>query len=347
MKKIFFFWVQEKIIKERKQPVLQWILKFFSFFFRFVIFIKNFLYDHGFIKVVKVNRWIVSVGNITAGGSGKTPVILFLAEKLNANFSVLIRGYGSKIKNFSIVEDRSYWQEVGDEALLLKRRGSMEVIVGKNRVLTAEKTKNNLVILDDGFQYRRLFRDLDIVVIDGLDPFGYGDFLPHGLLRDSPKRLKTAHFLIVNNVFDEEQYQRVTKRLRVYNETAPILAFTPEIEGFYSLKGEKYKDVRKVGLFCAIAHPEYFVRLLKQKKIEILDTLFYFDHSYFEKDILEKFWQKTKGKNANVLVCSEKDSVKLNKSISTPIVFAKMHLKPFKNDNMEKLIETLNRHVII
>jgi tetraacyldisaccharide 4'-kinase len=311
MKKIFF-WIQQ-IIKSKRHAPLRILLWLFSLFFYGGVFCKNFIYDYGLIRIRKVRKFVISVGNITAGGSGKTPFVIFLAEQLKKPCSILLRGYGVTIKKEKKVALEDDWHAVGDEALILKRHVSQaEVIVGKDRIRAAKMAANKIVILDDGLQYRKLFRDVEIIVVDGLDPFGHGYFLPRGFLRDTPQRLEEADIIVVNNVFSKEQESYVKRMMREYNKKSPILLFQPVVEGFYDLKENKQDDIKKVAMFCAIAHPEYFEKLLIANDIEVVDRLFYFDHEYIPDKVLEEFWIKAKKKGAETLICSEKDVVKLN-----------------------------------
>ena len=151
-----------------------------------ISFLKNSFYDRKWISISSLPATVVSVGNIVAGGTGKTPFVHLLAKTFrHRKVAILSRGYGS----------------IADEALLLARRlPEVKVYVGKDRVasgIKAIKEGAELLILDDGFQYRRLARDFDLVLLDGDDLFGKGHYLPWGYLRDSPKRLREADAVFI------------------------------------------------------------------------------------------------------------------------------------------------------
>src|ERR1700733_10630426 len=197
-----------KIIRgEKKAPVAMACLKAFSLAYRSVIALKNLAYDKKLLASEKLSVPVVSIGNLVAGGTGKTPLVhsLALALQGKVHLGILSRGYKSQIEKSKQIKQISAGNgplcspaECGDEPYLLAQKTKASLWVGADRIASGKKAIEqgaNCLLLDDGMQHRRLFRDFEIVVIDGTSPFSEGNFLPCGWLRDSPKRLKNADLI--------------------------------------------------------------------------------------------------------------------------------------------------------
>jgi tetraacyldisaccharide 4'-kinase len=279
------------------------LLRALSYLYRGGVQLRNAAYDSGIFQAHDAGIPVVSIGNIVAGGTGKTPLVQFLAEELSKTFSVAIlsRGYRSSVEktgeNLQVASDMDVVL-CGDEPYWLAKKLSwVQVWVGKNRRNSAESAKKKgaeVIIMDDGMQHRQLKRDFEIVLVDGKDPLGRGFFLPRGLLRDSPSRLNKADCIIVIDPVEdiEKQLRRFTKAPIVYAKMKTDL----------SLKG------KKVAVFCAIGRPERFLNSVREAGGEIISTFFKPDHEPFNLGELQKFADESK---ADVLVCTEKDHVKL------------------------------------
>ena len=162
------------------------------------------------LKSKKVDIFTISVGNIEVGGVGKTPFVIFLANKIKKKIGVISRGYKSKrekrntIISKDILDEKKFLAEdIGDEPFLLSSRINGYLFVGRDKIKSAFLAKKmglDIVILDDGFQSRYIKKDLEIVVLNGKNIFKKKYFLPRGFLRDSFKRLKDADFIVVNNI---------------------------------------------------------------------------------------------------------------------------------------------------
>lgn len=282
-------------------------LLFFSFFFKAGVFCKNYLYDANILKPKKVRPFVISIGNIVAGGVGKTPFTIFLAEyflKKQKKVAIISRGYGRKGKKSYVLckkENKLLPAAlVGDEpALIANRLDDIYVIVDKSKVKAAalaERLGSDIVILDDGFQHRKLHRDLDLVLVNEKMP---EHFLPRGVLRDFPKRLKKADLVIVSNAKKNEF-------LNPFIYTRPIFSCLKDLNGkIVDFKG------KKIGAFCALANPRFFIELLKISGFEIIVEHFGVDHGNFSEDMLEKLAKEAMQKGATALICSEKDFIKL------------------------------------
>lgn len=274
-----------------------WFLAPLSWIYAALCFIRNALYDLKILPSKKVGCTVVSVGNIAAGGTGKTPFVRLLASKFpHRKVAILSRGYGA----------------FADEAALLARRlPQTQVFVGKNRAKLAEKIAPDfdLIILDDGFQHRKLFRDVDIVLTNGEK-----HYLPWGFLRDNPRRLRRA-----DTVFDQSELE--LKVHRILDLSGSVI---PSIQG------------KKVAIFCGIAKPKRFKKTVEALGAEITAEIFFADHGRIDLSLLPK---------ADLYVCTEKDMVKLTKT-GLPIVYLEMQLAVSqKLNSIEKLVEKIDQKI--
>jgi tetraacyldisaccharide 4'-kinase len=181
-----------------------WWLAPLSFLYGFVMAVRSLFYRLGLRHRVRVGVPVVVVGNLTVGGTGKTPLVAWLSTRLAAvglRVGIVSRGYGGRSRGVTRVTLHSRPTEVGDEPLLLARRAQATVFVGKDRVAAAKQAVADgadIVLCDDGLQHLALVRDCEIVVIDGQRGFGNGSLLPRGPLRESPRRLRRVNAVVVN-----------------------------------------------------------------------------------------------------------------------------------------------------
>lgn len=319
-----------------------------SLLFRFAAACRNFAYDKKWLKSAKLSSCVVSVGNIVCGGAGKTPLITLLAKHLGPEkrAAILSRGYLSlnekEEEGRKVDPLRPDPRQFGDEPTLLATKlPSIPVWVGKNRIasgLRAEKEGAQLLFLDDGFQYRRLQRDFELVILDGKDLFGRGWFLPSGLLRDSPKRLKEADYIFINHIKDLESFEEAKKRIKKYSKS-PIIGVRLVIKT--SLSGVP------VGVFCALGRPGRFVDSVESAGARVLSAEFALDHRSFTAEHLEKFACKCKALGAEKLLCTEKDWVKLPSQLVLPLpveaVRAEMEVF-YGNEQWNQLLQRVKSH---
>lgn len=336
------------IVRGRKQGFMAILIKAFllplSWLYGLGVICRNFLYEKGWMRrYVPPVPLVISIGNIVAGGTGKTPVTLLIAGAFYERFTVAIlsRGYRSKAEKLDTpiflcegegpMFPASY---CGDEPYLFAQRlPKAIVIVGGNRKkasFLAAKAGAQAILLDDGMQHRRLVRDFDVAVVDVGDPFGQGYFLPRGFLRDDICSLARANLIILNHINDPEQFTRVKNQLKPYSK-APTVGTKGHVVALRDLKGQKVdmpKD-RLVGMFCAIAHPEYFKRTLEQEGFEVVSEYILADHDTVNDKDLEQFAQESLKKGAQRLICTEKDCVKLQdkSTLSLPIIWVQLELR--------------------
>jgi tetraacyldisaccharide 4'-kinase len=280
-------------------------LKGLSYLYRTAVALRNFAYDQRLVKTSKAAVPVVSIGNIVAGGTGKTPLVRFLSEALapEMRVAILSRGYRSEIEKSNTVmkvTPEESAKKCGDEPFWLSQAVPQAAVwVGKNRSLSAElavEAGAQVIVLDDGMQYRKLQRDFEIIVMDGDDLFGKGFFLPRGMLRDTPSRLKNADLIVVNQA---KNHQQAKETVAKYTE-APVV--------FVRMKSNADFKGKKVGVFCAIGRPGRFMQAVRSCGGDVVATCFKADHDPFSPEELNNFAKRS---GAELLVCTEKDLVKL------------------------------------
>src|SRR5882724_2738184 len=269
---------------------------------------RNALYDRGLARAQRLRGPVVSIGNLSVGGSGKTPFVLLLGELLQARglkFDILSRGYGRTTRGVALVDPAGSPRDFGDEPLLMARRLDVPVIIGESRyaagVLAEQRFGPQLHLLDDGFQHRSLARDFDIVLVT---PEDIRDrLLPAGRLREPLTSLRRADAVVLTSGASKD---------------------SPPLEG--TLDGKLVWRVRRgivpvdvparPAIFCGIARPRNFVLQLRTAGIEPVAEAFYRDHhTYSEQDIRDLLNLK-KRSEADGFVTTEKDAVNLGGFLS-------------------------------
>lgn len=342
------------LIEQRRDSV--WVMRLLfamSLPYRWGIRLRHWLYDQGWAKVHEVSVPVISVGNVVAGGTGKTPFVQMLARMLAqqpGQLAILLRGYRSKLERAGGVHAVSLGKGplfppdvCGDEPYLHAQRLQdlqAQVWVGKNRVEGARQAIAHhaaYLILDDGMQYRALKRDLEIVLIDARDPFARGHYLPYGRLRDCPERLSRVDLIVLNHLEDEEHFDEVSRTLLPLTR-AKIIGAQMRIKGAQQWLG------KRVGLFCGIGSPQRFEQTLTEFGVEVVDTLFVPDHRSPSIKELQVFAQECQEQGAQMLLCTEKDWVKLPQdlSLSLPIVCVEAEMQIIAgNALLQSLLEQL------
>lgn len=319
-------------------------LRLMSWPFKMIVACKNWAFDHGwFRRYFPPVPVVISVGNIVAGGTGKTPVTLMIAEEFCEDFriAVLSRGYRSQAEKLStpIVMSKGLGPMhpasfCGDEPFLLAQHlPKAFIIVGKDRhkaSYMAAKAGAQLILLDDGMQHRRLARDFEVVVMDFCDPFGKGYFLPRGFLREGLTSLSRADLIILNHVDDHDKFETLTAQIKKYTK-APIVGTKMEIVEVIGADGQIIPSIqdKQVGIFCGIAHPEYFHQTVTSQGANIIETASVNDHRHFAPKVLANFATKCKARGAELLLCTEKDMVKILDAdkFPLPVAWIKSRLK--------------------
>lgn len=292
------------------------ILKFCSYFYGFGSRMKNFLYDNKILKPKKVNAYVISVGNMTTGGVGKTPVVSEIAKylvNLGQRVAIVSRGYGGKLDNrkINMISDGTsvYFDAVqaGDEPYwLAENTQGAYVFTCRNRYLAAkmavEKFGIQVIILDDGFQHRKLHRDLDIVLMDSVKGFGNEHLLPAGPLREGPEALERIDKLVVvSKSVKHETAERVANIMQKRLNIPTSVCYT-EPDYVYNIKtGQRLMEGLAVTAMCAIGQPQQFYDFLSD--YQVVKTVTFDDHhQYAPIDIVDI---------SGSIITTEKDAVKL------------------------------------
>lgn len=291
-----------------------------SFLYWVIILIRNKLYDRGILKIEKINCRVISVGNLALGGTGKTSLVIHLCRILKEReipTVVLMRGYkgmSSSKKPFIVCDGTKLFGNVkqcGDEAFLIAKSAKVPVIIGKDRITSAalamEKFQPNLILLDDGFQYRKLHRDFDIVLLSELNSM---NLFPAGYLREPFSSLKRSSLIAITKYYSNDFIQFI--KSRALNKK--IIALNYYISGWRKADKIYPSDSirnKKVIIFSAIANFYYFEMQIKQLGALVVYKKSFPDHYYFKKSDVEKILSLEKKLTADLIVMTEKDAVKL------------------------------------
>jgi tetraacyldisaccharide 4'-kinase len=303
---------------------------------------RNRLYDRRWLPSRSLQGPVVSVGNLSTGGSGKTPFVILLGGLLKERgirFDVLSRGYGRKTRGVLLVDPGGMAADFGDEPLLISRRLQAPVIVGEDRyeagIFAESRFGPQMHLLDDGFQHRALARDFDLVLVTPED--ARGDLLPTGRLREPLRNLQRADAVVLSSGASPEAFPLQDKTVwRV--RRGLVLPNSPQ------------DSLGRRVAFCGIARPQNFLLQLRAAGIEPVAEAFFRDHHpYTEKDIRDLL-QLRQRSEATGFVTTEKDAINLGGYLDAlaplEVVPVKMELADAANavDTMLRAIEKRRRH---
>lgn len=338
----------DSVISGEKKGILPSILKGemleMSFFALVSTKLRRWMYSHGLIGSERLPCKVISVGNVVVGGSGKTPAVIAITKLLNhtdLKIAIASRGYKSGSKGINIVSDDKGIllnpDKAGDEPYLLARNlTGVPVIIGKDRhksgLIAIDKWKTDVLILDDGFQYLKLKRDVDIITMDSTKPFGLDYLLPRGYLRESLSTLKNADAIILTKVDQCGNLDYIYKRLDKICPKVPIFesihapSSLIKMDTSENVSFDKYKGCNILAV-SGIANPKSFAKtldFLNPSKLEIMS--FPDHHNYTQKDI-ENIEQSAIKSKADIIIITEKDAPKLTKIKSVPVLTLAIELK--------------------
>lgn len=313
------------LMNDRKKGIvvaaIKIFLNFLSLIYSCVIRGVLSVYSLGLLKPYSAGCPVISVGNITLGGTGKTPLVIAIAQYLKARGKrvvILSRGYkGDKAGGSS------------DEVYLLRKRlEGVPVLIGADRVKTArqaEALKADVIILDDGFQHWRLKRTFDIVVIAGKNPFGNEKLLPRGVLREPLSSLNRADVFLINKIEhdkgDSANIRNLKSRLGLIKPTAPVFtsSYVPsalfDVTGDRELQLEEAVD-KRVALLCGIADPVSFKQTVKSLGAEAAIDFFFMDHHKYVVEDMLGLIAECKKRGVGIILTTEKDVPRLSCHLS-------------------------------
>jgi tetraacyldisaccharide 4'-kinase len=299
--------------------------------YAFVIWLRNYLFDKNIFKSRSVIAKIFSVGNISVGGSGKTPVTIYLTTLLKLRefkVGVLSRGYGRKSRGYIFVFDGKKFlttvDKSGDEIYHTALDCSVPAAVSENRVNGAERLINdsgvNAIVLDDAFQHRWIKRNFDLLVIDQRflteKSFFINNLLPTGVLREPLSSIKRADAIIINRKFMEKK--NIPDKFNKYFEGKNIFTGYYKAISFFDLKHntelslEEFQGQKSL-VVSGIATPFSFLNVLRQNKVNTDNKLIFKDHKKYNFDDVQRIRQLFYSTNSHSVVTTEKDAVKLTK----------------------------------
>ena len=294
----------DQIFNNQYYKKSNWIYLFvpLSIFFYCISSLKKYLYRNEFLKTIKIKVPVLIIGNITLGGTGKTPLALDLIEKFlrkGLKPAIISRGYGGSAKNITEVFEFSDVRAVGDEALLIKAKSKIPVFIGKDRanvakILLKKYPETSIIISDDGLQHHRLARDFEIIVIDSQRQFGNGLIFPAGPMREGISKLKQVDAVVYKGANSNSNFYQMKY-------------ITKYFKNLLTNKEALFKGIqdKKIVAITAIGNPESFFSTLEGYGLEFKKVT-YNDHYLFNKNDFIKYADYN-------IVMTEKDAIKCKK----------------------------------
>ncbi len=359
---IYLLSVLDGSSKGKWPSILRFVMKGLSLLFGLVVQLRLMLYRHRIIRPSTLGCQVISVGNLTVGGTGKTPVVEVFARNLQQQgrkVAILSRGYKSKELPFfekivqrittgkidpppRVVSDGKRllldsWTAGDEPYMLASNLPEVSVVVDKDRVKAGKYAIKELgcdtLILDDGFQYLKLGNRLDIALVDSTNPFGGGHLLPRGLLREPMRNIKRAGFIFITKCH-EGGAKELKEQLRRFNPVAEISECRHAAKYLKDVFGEKTYDLNmlkgmKIAAVSAIAVPETFETALRELGAEIIYTRRFADHHRFtQQEIINTInWSIKRG--AQAVLTTEKDAVRFPfiDRRDIPVVFMRVEIE--------------------
>lgn len=315
-------------------------------------------YDRGLLRVNKLPVPVISIGNLTTGGTGKTPLVEWVCRTLGRKqrrVCVLTRGYGRPNPNSRvIVSDGSTVlassTEAGDEPFLLAQnlKGIAAVISDPNRSEAGNWAIDNLgaevFVLDDGFQHLALARDLNIVTIDATDAWGGGRLLPAGRLREPRSGLSRADCVVVTRADQSTKLDTLESEIQRFIGARPLIRSEMIVKGISRMNSEMLQETitlpKPAAAFCALGNPESFFELLRRSAINPVFTRTFRDHHHYTQADVDSLIQESKKAGAQSVITTAKDAVKLQQSkFELPCYVLNIEISI---DDEDSLIEMVN-----
>jgi tetraacyldisaccharide 4'-kinase len=361
----------------KRAGLLRAVLLALSFLYLLIVRSRAWLYHQNYIRKGVPGCPVVSVGNLTVGGTGKTPVVELLARELTAGgrrVAILSRGYKSVPRPFfrrildkffkasevfapRVVSDGHALlldsRTAGDEPFMLANnlRGVV-VLVDRDRVKSASYAVRSFgadcIILDDGFQYLRLKRSINLVLIDAQSPFGNRYLLPRGTLREPPEHLGRATHILLTKC-ESGDNPEIVREIRLHNRTAEIMACTHRPVNLRNLvTGEilplDYLRDRRIGAICGIAVPESFFSALRRLGARIETERDFPDHHRYSRREIEEFLRRCARLGLDAAITTEKDAVRFPRLINpeVPVVCLRVEIQILSgHETWNRLIKRL------
>ena len=326
-----------------------------------VVSARSAAYQKGYFKSSDLGAPTISIGNITVGGTGKTPLTASIAEMLydrGERVCILTRGYGRKDPRSRVVvsdgsEVLADAGQSGDEPFELAQRlkGKASIIADANRVEAAKwamaNLKPNVFLLDDGFQHMRVKRDLNIAVIDATNPFGNGKLLPQGILREPMEALIRADMIVLSrsNLADAPDIESLKTKLVAINPNASLFNSENKItdivplDNMFAANLNQSNSDKSFFAFCGLGNPTTFFEQLDQQGIQVAAAKIFRDHHKYSQNDIDLLEKDTRGLGADALITTIKDAVKLSSfKFEVPCFAARLGITISENDAFQKQI---------
>lgn len=343
--------------------IIRILLSPFVFVYAIIVIARNMLFNNCFFKSKSVNAKIISIGNITVGGSGKTPAVLMLGnfiKSLNKKIGVLSRGYGRNSIGYIFVSDgkeiKCPVEKCGDEIILVAEELQVPAAVCEKRVLGAKNLIQDsgveIIILDDAFQHRWIKRDLDIVLIDqrflNKESIIERKMLPLGMMREPFGSLSRADAIIINRKFSDKT--EIPAKLKHHFDSKKVFHGYYVATGIYDVKSHKFFNIeefkgQKSLVVCGIAKPFSFLNVLEKNQIDITNKILYQDHANYTSTEIQAIRKKFYDTNSHSVLTTQKDAVKLtnfSKELDDiDIFYLKIDLRIEEKEDFEKLVKKI------
>ena len=329
----------------------KYLLSPLALFYWVVVFWRNLLYGLNFLIVHKVNCKVLSIGNLTLGGTGKTPMVIFFAlflKNLGKSIAILSRGYGRETKGTLLVSRGDgdvlcSWEDCGDEPYMIANKlQGVPVLVDENRyrgaLYLAENFNPDIIIMDDGFQHRALHRDLDIVLVNGRDSVRDHRLLPYGILREPWGNISRADAIIITKKKPNPLIKRKideTALPQIYAKSFPTIRYPNN-------PSSKTEVDKNVFIISGLGNPIFFEKTVKHLGYKICGIKDFPDHYHYKKRDLEKVELLAKKSGASQVLTTEKDWVKLER-FNSNIMFGiiDINIKVQDEEALKKIVEPI------
>jgi tetraacyldisaccharide 4'-kinase len=332
--------------------------------YRGLLGIRNALYAAGALKSRRLPCPVIAVGNLTLGGSGKTPAVELAVQTLRQagiQPAIVSRGYGRNSSGIQVVSDRESLRldprASGDEPFLLARRlPGVPVVVGPNRYaagrLCLERFAVQALVLDDAFQHRTLQKDLEVLLLNGRAPWGNGRLFPLGVLREPLAALRRAHLVVVTRAQGPAAFEEILAVIRRHNQASPVVAGEYEPVECWEVHasgtvGPEALGGRRLAAFAGIAYPQDFRRTVEQVGVELTRFLEFPDHHWYGEEDVIHLAREAERSGAEGLVTTEKDWARLSTLSPPPLPLWVLRIRLTLGDGFEHfraaLMETVGR----
>lgn len=359
--------------------LLKVVLRVFSWLFRGLVALRLRLFRKGWKEQAHLGTPVISIGNITMGGTGKTPVVELFAKTLRDHgkqVSILSRGYKSK----ALPEIQEwYWKDTGEKIeeeempkvvsageglklevqyagdepyMLAKNLDGVSVVVDKDRVkggrFAIKELQSDILLLDDGMQFLKLAHSIDIVLVDSNSPFGTGAMMPRGTLREPPNSLCRADYIFITKCYKAGN-DALIKKIRKHNKVAEIIECTHgpvHLENVFTgeIKPLTFLDGKYVSAISGIAVPASFEEKLTDLGAEVLFHRTFADHYNFTQEDIDSFMSRSMRRDADIIVTTEKDAVRFHrpKELDVPVYFLRIEVDILSGEEVwEKLVQRI------